>query len=67
MTRDKEKTSSKPEDSVAEELDTLNAKVRAARSGPNVLRRTMESRIEAKAKRRRSSEGAAYSNWRWPA
>jgi hypothetical protein len=55
----------KPEgQSVAEELDTLNAQTRASRNAPNKLRRTIETTIEAKAKRRRSREGAASAGWK---
>jgi hypothetical protein len=67
MTRSSQRPGSSPsEASVAEQLDTLNAKTRAARNPPNALRRTMEARIEAKAKRRRSRETAASSGWKHP-
>lgn len=57
MKRDSQRLGSSPaKESVADELDRLNAQTRAAHNAPNVLRRTIEARIEAAAKGRRSRE-----------
>ncbi len=65
MKREKQKADFRTEGKdVGEKLETLNARARAARNAPNVLGKAMESGIEAKAKRRRSSEGPASSNWK---
>ena len=43
----------------AEELDAINAAMRARRNSPQVIRRTMEREIEVKATARRKEDAAA--------
>ena len=45
-------------------LEALNAAMRLKGRGPKLIRRSMEAELEAKAKKRRSSETAASSGWK---
>ncbi len=47
-----------------DQLDALNASRRVRGNAPELIRRTMEAQLENKAKRRRSRETAASSNWK---
>ncbi|HWH68689.1 MAG TPA: hypothetical protein VNT26_04855 [Candidatus Sulfotelmatobacter sp.] len=46
-------------DAEREELDGLNAQLRGRKQTANLIRRRMEAQIEAKARRKRSSEQPA--------